>query len=134
MCGGRGGVGGVSFCVTCEDLGKKTINYSFPACAFFFFKVGISSRILIPLFRLGSVHSGAASRDDCGRVFPDELRVSSFPYRFPHYACGIVSPLRHRYVKGVRMFMCNLPPALLAEWPMSCTCHCGNTGGGTDTE
>ena len=34
----------------------------------------------------GSVHSGSASRDDCGRMFPDKLRVSSFPYRFPHYA------------------------------------------------
>ena len=26
------------------------------------------------------------------------------------------------------MFRCNLPPALLAEWPESFTCHCGNTG------
>ena len=24
--------------------------------------------------------------------------------------------------------MCNLPPAPLAEWPESFTCHCGNTG------
>ena len=36
--------------------------------------------------------------------------------------------------------ICNLPPALLAEWPGSFTCNCGNTaeggggGGGTDTE
>ena len=26
------------------------------------------------------------------------------------------------------MFRCNLPPALLAEWPGSFTCHCGNKG------
>ena len=26
------------------------------------------------------------------------------------------------------VFRCNLPPALLAEWPGSFTCHCGNTG------
>ena len=26
------------------------------------------------------------------------------------------------------MFRCNLPPALLAEWPGSFTCHCGNVG------
>ena len=46
----------------------------------------ISSSTLIPLFRPGSVHIGSASWYDCDRVFPDELRVSSFPDRFPHYA------------------------------------------------
>ena len=30
--------------------------------------------------------------------------------------------------QGVCMFRCNLPPALLAEWLRSSTCHCGNTG------
>ena len=29
---------------------------------------------------------------------------------------------------GVCVFSCNLPPALLAEWPGSFTCYCGNTG------
>ena len=56
---------------------------------FFFFStftVEISSRTLIPLVKPGSVHSGSASWDDCARVFPDELRVSSFPDRFPHFA------------------------------------------------
>ena len=28
---------------------------------------------------------------------------------------------------GVCVFSCNLPPALLAEWPESFTCYCGNT-------
>ena len=40
----------------------------------------------------------------------------------------MVSPLQLCWVKGVCMFMCNPPPALLAEWPGSFTCHCGNTG------
>ena len=26
------------------------------------------------------------------------------------------------------MCSCNLPPALLAEWPGTCSCYCGNTG------
>ena len=41
---------------------------------------------LMPLFRPGSVHIGSASCDDCDQVFPDKLRVSLFPDRFPHYA------------------------------------------------
>ena len=53
---------------------------------FFFFKVEISLCTLIPLFRPGSVHSGSASWDECDWVFPDDLHVSSFPDRFPHYA------------------------------------------------
>ena len=59
-----------------------------PAALFFsfFFLVEISSTTLIPLFRPESVNSGSASWDDCGPVFPGELRVSSFPDRFPHYA------------------------------------------------
>ena len=57
---------------------------------FFFFWVEISSRTLVPLFMTGSVHCGSASWDDCGRMFPDKLRVSSFPDRFPHYACTTV--------------------------------------------
>ena len=72
------------FFLACEDFGRM-FGKSFPAWAFFFFfyLVGISSRTLIPLFRPGSVHSGSASWDDCDRVFPDELRVSLFPDRFP---------------------------------------------------
>ena len=37
-------------------------------------------------------------------------------------------PLRLRWVKGVNVFRCNLPPALLAESPGPFTCHYGNTG------
>ena len=39
-----------------------------------------------------------------------------------------VSPLRLHWVKGLCIFRCNLPPALLAEWPGSFTCHCSNIG------
>ena len=91
------------------------------------FKVEISSRTLIPLIRPGSVHSNSASWDDCNCVFFEELRVSSFPPTLC-LDSGIVSSLRLRWVKDVCMFRCNLPPALLTEWPGSLTCHCGNTG------
>ena len=40
---------------------------------------------------------------------------------------SIVSPLRLCWVKCVCMFSCNLPPALLAEWLGSFTCHCSKT-------
>ena len=54
---------------------------SLPFCAFLFcfcvFDVEASSCAVIALFRTGSVHSGSASRDDCGRAFPDELRIIS---------------------------------------------------------
>ena len=63
-------------------------------------------------------------------MFPDELHVSSFLDKIPTLCLdsGIVSPLRLHWVKGVCMFRCNLPPALLAEQPGSLTCHCSNTG------
>ena len=40
----------------------------------------------------------------------------------------IVGQLWLHWVKGVWMFRCNLPPALLTEWPGSFTCHCSNRG------
>ena len=105
--------------------GYASSSFFFP-----FFKVENSSSTLIPLFMTGSVHSGSANWDDCGRIFPDKLRVSSFPDMFPHYAwtAGIVSPLWLRCVKGVCEFACNLPTELLAEWPGSFTCHRSDTG------
>ena len=41
---------------------------------------------------------------------------------------GMVRPLRLRWVKGVYIFWCNLPPVLLAARPGSITWHCGNPG------
>ena len=44
-------------------------------------------------------------------------------------------------IQPAHCIICNLPPALLAEWPGSFMCYCGNTrggggggGGATDTE
>ena len=34
----------------------------------------------------------------------------------------------HIHRLDVCVFSCNLPPALLPEWPGSFTCYCGNTG------
>ena len=42
--------------------------------------------------------------------------------------CSIISLLGLRWIKGVCMFSCNLPPALLAEWLGSFTCHFGSRG------
>ena len=41
---------------------------------------------------------------------------------------SIISPLWLGWVEGICMFRCNLPPAFLAEWPRSFTCHCSNRG------
>ena len=77
--------GGGSF-LACKDFGRMFDN-SIPVCAFFFFfKVEISSRMLISLFRPESVHSGSASWNDWDWVFPDELCLGSFHDEFPHYA------------------------------------------------
>ena len=95
--------GGGGFFLACEDLGSMFDN-SLPACAFFF-NVEISSRTLISLFRPGSVHSGSASSDDCDRVFPDELLVSSFPDMFPHSACTAAQLARSDFV-GSSVYAC----------------------------
>ena len=65
--------------------GRK-FDHSIPVQRAFFLLVEISSRTLIPISMAGSVHSGSASLDDCDRMFPDKLRVSSFPDRFQNYA------------------------------------------------
>ena len=97
--GGGGGGGGCGFFLGLGGFGEN-IRQFIPrlylcfvclflfVCLFVIFLclVEISSRTLIPLFMLESVHSGSASWDDCGRMFLDKLRVSSFPDRFPHYA------------------------------------------------
>ena len=132
LCLHKTGSGG--FFLVCEDFGR-IINHSFPTCTLkkFSLKVEINLCKLIPLFRPGSAHSGSASWADCDQVF----LMSCVWARFPDTLCqdrGTVSPLRLCWVKGVWMFRCNLPPALLAEWPGSFKCHCCNTGGGTDTE
>ena len=73
----------VSFSPRARVWGECSTIHSPPALPppfFSFVKVEISSRTLIPLFRTGSIHSGSASWDECGRAFPDDLRVRSFPW------------------------------------------------------
>ena len=91
----------------------------------FFFEVENSSCTLISLFRPGAVHSGSASWDNCGRMFLDESRVSSFPYRFPHYAWTEAMSAHSDFV-GSRVYAYLGVTALLAEWPESFTCHCSH--------
>ena len=43
--------------------------------------------------------------DDCDRVFPDELRVSSIPDRFPHYAWTAARSAHSDFV-GSRVYAC----------------------------
>ena len=64
--------------LVCEDLGR-TLDNSFPASTFFFFKVVICLCTLIPLFRPRWGHGGSASWDDWDWEweFPDELHVNS---------------------------------------------------------
>ena len=117
---------GGGFVLTCEDLGRM-FNHSFLACAFFSFEAEISLCTRIPLFMPGSVHS------DLRQLW---LTVPWQSYLWASFQVGshicldsgIVSPHQLHWVKGVRVLNCNLPPALLAEWPGSFTCLCGNTG------
>ena len=107
----------------CHDLGEDRVFVQQ------WWWLGINSPTPIPLFMPGSAHSGSVSCDDFGRMFTKKLRVSSFLDRFPHYAwTATVSPLQLHWVKGVCVFRCNLPPALLAQWPRSFTCHCVDMG------
>ena len=62
----------------------------------------ISSCTRIPPFMPTSVHSSSASCGDYGWIFPDKLRVSSFPQLVPtlYLDSSIVRPLRLRWVKS----------------------------------
>ena len=85
--------------------GECSTIHSLPALYLLLFKVEISTYTLIPFFRPESVHSGLVSWHDCGQVFPDELHVSLFPDRFPHYAwTAAVIPLQLCWIKGVFVF------------------------------
>ena len=85
----------------CERGFEENVQPFIPSLCFFFFKLEIRSCTLIPLFMPESVHTGSASWNNCGQVFPDKLHVSSFPNRFPHYPCGTVSPLWLCWVKDL---------------------------------
>ena len=53
--------GGVASSSLAKILGECSTIHSPPALFFFFFRVEISSRTLIPLFSPGSVHRGSVS-------------------------------------------------------------------------
>ena len=72
---------------------------------FFFFKVEISLHTPNPLFRPGSVCSGSASRNNCGRMFPDKLCVSSFPDRSQCYAWSAAQSTHSHFI-GSRVYVC----------------------------
>ena len=102
-------------------MGEGSTNQSMPVL----FQVEVSSLCKNSvLIGQGSVHSGSVSWDDGGWVFPDKLLVSLFPDTVPGLRH---SPLRLHLIKGVCVFRCNLPPALLAEWLGSFIYHCGTT-------
>ena len=62
------------------------------------------------------MYSGSTRWDDCGRAYLDELCVSSFPWLVPTPCLSsLVSPSRLRSVKGVCVFICNLPRALFCR-------------------
>ena len=76
----------------------------------------------------GSVHSGSASRDDCGRM---TLTMNiSFPDRFPRYA-WIAAQSAHSDFVGGSVYAClgvTCHWHFLTEWPQSFTRDCGNSG------
>ena len=86
-----------------------------PLFCFVLFKVDISSRTLIPLFRPGSVHSGSASSNECAHMFPDELRVSPFLDRFRHYAWTVVQSAQPEFI-GSNVYACLGVTSYLHFW------------------
>ena len=119
----------VAFCLYARIMGEVQWVVPLPVLFFFFFGVEISSQTPIPLFRLRSVHSGSASWDHWGQVFPVQLHGSSFPWEVTVLCLdSTLSPLQLCCFKGVCLFSCNQPPALLEEWPGSFMCHCSRCG------
>ena len=113
-------------------MGEDLMNQPLPVL-FLLFKMEITSCAPIPLFE--SVHSGSASWDNCGWALLYELPVNSFPWQVPMLSLDrVVSTFQPHWVKCVCMFSCNLPPALLSEWPGSYMCYCLNTRGGMNTK
>ena len=109
------------------DFGRNV--RPFIPCQCFFCKVELSSRTLV--HSLGQDQSTLAQRAEttvaeCSLTSSCELDSEKIPTLC--LDIGIVSPLRSCLVKGVCVVICNLPLALLVEWPGAFTYHCGNTG------
>ena len=124
---GTGDGGG--FFIACEDFGRM-LDHSIPACTCCFFSFrGDSSCTLIPLYnRIGPQWLGELWQ--LWQNVPCRVACELVSWLVPSLCLhsSIVSPIRLRWVKGVCMFWCNLPPALLAESSGSFTCNCGNMG------
>ena len=78
-------------------FGECSTIRSSPALLFFF-KVKT-------LFMPESVYSGSASLDDCGRIFPDKLHVSSILDMIPHHT-WTAAQLAHSDFVGSRVCAC----------------------------
>ena len=123
---------GGGFFLACEDFGRMFDN-SFPACAsiffFFLFKWRLArANQLHPsgqdLFTV--VQRAETTVTECFMTCCVWVRFLTDSHTL--LDSGIVSLLRLRWVRGICEFRYNLPSALLAEWPGSFTCPCGNTG------
>ena len=128
----------VDFFLACEDLGRK-FDHSFPASAFFSFLFLLSGNYLAHTNSTLYARISPQWLGELRRLWPNVswvvvCELVSGPALALCLDSGIVSLHRLPWVKIVCVFRCNLPPALLAEWPGSFTCHCGNTGVGTETE
>ena len=101
-----------------EDLGGKFTDW-FHACNFFFFFLKWRSARAYLFLSLGQDRSTVAL---WAEMTVAVCSLTSWVWAgFPEVPklCldSIVSPLKLHWVKGVCMFRCNLPTALLTEWP-----------------
>ena len=97
----------VGLCISIVATFPTVVVVAFSLSVLFFFSfMEISSSTPIPLYRPGSVHSGLASWDNCGWMFPVELYVSSFPDRFPHCARTTAKSAYSNFDDGSRVYAC----------------------------
>ena len=109
--------GGGGFFLACDDFGTMFDN-SFPVCAFvFLFLIKWRLARAHVFHSLGQDQSTVAQRSETtiDRVFPDELRVSSFPGRFPHSAWTAASSA-HSDFDGSRVYACLSVTCRLHFW------------------
>ena len=74
----QSGLGVGSFFYSLARIWGEDLTIHSPPALFFFFNGDQLEHTDFTFFRPESAHSGFASWDDCGRVFPKELCVSSF--------------------------------------------------------
>ena len=121
-CGGGGG-----FFLACKDFGRM-LSLFIPRLHFFL------------KWRLACAHQfHSLGQDQSTVAHQAKTSVAECSLTSCMWACFQIAshtmpgqqhtqPSLFHWVKGACVYRCNLPPALLAEWPGSFTCHCGNTG------